>query len=384
MSNVLIGITGCIAAYKSLNLIRDFVRNGDNVKVILTKNAEKFVTALTVRTLSNNKAYTDLFDSENEYTTEHIALSDWADILVVAPASANIIGKFAHGIADDLLSTQFLSFSKPVLIIPSMNEKMLCNPAVKENIELLKKRGIKIMNPDSGFLACGAYGAGRFPDSLKIFQKSMQMLSKGEKLKGMKVVVTGGATIEKIDPVRIITNLSSGRMGNAFVNAVLMHKADSVTYIHGKIAIEEPYFSKNIYAETVSDMKMEIEKAVSGADILIMCAALTDFKPEYVDKKIKRIDGMELKFSGNIDILKSLKNSNILKIGFALETDDIEKNGLKKLKDKNLDYIIINTPDNIDNTGGAVIVCGKNGKKKKFENKSKDSLAYEILEWIKL
>lgn len=386
MSRVLIGITGCIAAYKAAALVREFKKADNQVKVILTKNAEEFITPLTLRTLSENQVYTSLFDDENEYSTEHIALSKWADILVVAPASANILGKFANGIADDLLSTEYLSFDKPVLIAPTMNTKMYEHLAVQKNISLLKERGNIVIEPETGFLACGDEGKGRFPDIKVILMHAQRILHKSNALKGRKVIVTGGGTFEKIDPVRIIANLSSGIMADAFVKAAFLKKSKNILYIHGRISIEENIISQNISADTTQDMLDALKKEIREADILIMAAAVNDFRTDYAKNKIKKRDSLALNLKRNTDILTELSKikTKAVKIGFALETENSEKNGLRKLKEKSLDYIVVNSPDNLGAETASAVVISKKGEKLIIKNATKYELAERVLEWIKL
>jgi phosphopantothenoylcysteine decarboxylase/phosphopantothenate--cysteine ligase len=383
MSKILLGITGCISAYKSASLIREFKKSGDEVKVILTPNGARFITPLTLRTLSENKVYTSLFDDENEWSTEHISLSRWADILLVAPASANIIGKFASGIADDLLSTTFLSFDKKILVVPTMNKTMYENKAIVENIEKLKERGISVMEPDEGFLACGEEGKGRFPEIEKIFLLTKRLLYPGEVLKGKKIIITGGGTFEKVDPVRVLTNLSSGKMALSFAKAAYFNKAEKILFVHGRID-EKPYhFSENIKVESSEDMKKILDERIDEYDMLVMAAAVTDFKPEFSKNKIKKKDGLELKLHASEDILKSYKDKKIIKIGFALESENHLENGLKKMREKNLDYIIINDQNNLGKTSGTVTIISKDGGSLKIEDLDKFEIALKVFEWIK-
>ncbi|MDD3803558.1 MAG: bifunctional phosphopantothenoylcysteine decarboxylase/phosphopantothenate--cysteine ligase CoaBC [bacterium] len=385
MSNVLIGVTGCIAAYKAAALVREFKKAGFDVKVILTKNGSKFITPLTLKTLSGNKVYESIFDDENEYSTEHIALSSWADILVVAPASADVIGKFANGIADDLLSTEYLAFDKKVLIAPTMNNRMYEHPAVRKNISMLKERGVFVIEPDTGFLACGEEGKGRFPEVKTIVMHAKKLIHRSRALEGKRVIITGGGTIVKIDPVRILANLSSGIMADCFINAAFLKKAESITYIHGRITVSENPLSENVKAETSAEMLEEVKKRIAGADLLIMAAAVNDFKTEYSGKKIKKKDLMTLSLKKDIDILSELKKSNTkaLKIGFALESENGDKKPLAKMKEKDLDFIVVNSPSNLSSLTGSVKVLAKNGKTLTVKNASKEEIADKVLEWIK-
>ncbi len=384
MSKILLGITGCISAYKAAYLIREFKKNNDEVKVILTENGSKFITPLTLRTLSENKVYTSLFDDDNELSTEHISLSRWADILVIAPASANMIGKFAAGIADDLLSTTLLSFDKKILFVPTMNKTMYSNPVVLENILKLKKRGVYFLEPEEGFLACGEEGKGRFPEISIIYHNVKKLLFEKEKLKGKRVLITGGRTVESIDPVRIITNLSSGKMALAFVKASFYNKADRILFLHGDMD-EKPFaFVENFKVKTSEDMKNAVLKHIDDFDVLIMASAVTDFKPEYSNEKIKKNKNLILRLYETDDILKSIKDKKIFKIGFALESKDEIQNGIKKLKEKRLDYIIVNDQKNLNKDKGTVTIISKDLKTKTIENKEKFEIALQVIEWIKL
>ncbi len=382
MSNILIGITGGIAAYKVTYLIREFVKNSHNVKVIMTKHAQEFIGKATIETLSNNKVYTKLFDEKVD--TMHIALSDWADIMITAPATANIIGKYANGIADDLLSTVFLSFNKKHLLVPAMNNKMYDNPIVQDNMKKLKKYGIEILQPEVGFLACGTEGKGRFPDYNLIYEKALSMLYEDNRLKNKNIIITAGSLFEKIDPVRVISNLSSGKMGVSFAKASYLMKAKNILFVHGKMDTQLPVFSENIYTSNAKEMLKVLKKHIDNYDILIMSAAVNDFVPIYKNKKIKKTSNkIKIEMEKNIDILKSLKKyKKIIKIGFALETNNMKNNALKKLKEKNLDFIILNSPDNLSSDNGSVEVISKNGKTKKIKNKNKEDIAIEALKWM--
>jgi len=383
MSNILIGISGGIAAYKVCYLIREFIKSGNSVKVIMTANAAEFVSPLTFETLSGNIVYINTFSDYGEYSPEHISLSKWADIFLVAPATANIIGKFRAGIADDLLSTEYLAFKKPVVIAPAMNDAMYEHPAVAENISMLRKRGVFVIEPDYGELACGGEGVGRLPSVEKIAAVVYRNLEKDSSMSGKKIVVTGGALYEPIDPVRIISNRSSGKMASAFIDAAYRMKAESITFVHGRLDIELPFVSENIFAPTASEMLLKLQSIIEGKDILIMAAAVSDFKPEYSNEKIKKKNGIDIHLSDNIDILKQLQKVKLLKIGFALETNNSESNALKKMSEKKLDYIVLNSPDNLESDKGSCTLFSSNGEKVIIENVNKFEMAEKILRWIK-
>lgn len=344
--NVLIGICGGIAAYKVCELIRLLKKNEANVKVIMTKNAQKFITPLTLQTLSQNKIYTDTFESEYSYDIEHISLTTWADILVVAPATANIIGKFANGIADDLLSTTFLAFDKPVLIVPAMNSNMFENAIVQQNIQKLKLVGINFVEPESGFLACGVYGKGRYPENQKILIEIEKLLC-NQDLAGKKVLITAGPTREYLDPIRFISNRSSGKMGYALAEEAYKRGAQ-VTVVSGPVSINTYADIEIIHVQTASQMYQKVKDIYAQYDILIFSAAVADYRPKITNQtKIKKEDRDELvvEIVKNPDILKFVgenKKPGQIIVGFSAETENVLENSQKKLEAKNADLIVTN------------------------------------------
>ncbi|WAM34770.1 bifunctional phosphopantothenoylcysteine decarboxylase/phosphopantothenate--cysteine ligase CoaBC [Caldicellulosiruptor morganii] len=344
--NILIGMCGGIAAYKVCELIRLLVKCGSNVKVIMTKNAKKFITPLTVQTLSQNRVYLDTFESEHYYDIEHISLTNWADIMVVAPATANIIGKFANGIADDLLSTTFLAFNKPVLIVPAMNSNMFENRIVQANIQKLKQSGVAILDPDAGFLACGVYGKGRYPENHRIVVEIERILEKKD-LEGKNVLITAGPTREYLDPVRFISNRSSGKMGFALAEEAYKRGA-KVTLISGPVNIQTYASIEIINVETASQMYDVVKRIKDEHDILIFSAAVADFRPkDFKSTKIKKdqLENFYIELEKNPDILRyageTKKNGQII-VGFSAETENIVENSQKKLYEKNADLIVAN------------------------------------------
>ncbi|AEM73108.1 bifunctional phosphopantothenoylcysteine decarboxylase/phosphopantothenate--cysteine ligase CoaBC [Caldicellulosiruptor acetigenus] len=344
--NVLIGICGGIAAYKVCELIRLLKKNEANVKVIMTKNAQKFITPLTLQTLSQNKIYTDTFESEYSYDIEHISLTTWADILVVAPATANIIGKFANGIADDLLSTTFLAFDKPVLIVPAMNSNMFENAIVKQNIHKLKSVGINFVEPESGFLACGVYGKGRYPENQKILIEIEKLLC-NQDLAGKKVLITAGPTREYLDPIRFISNRSSGKMGYALAEEAYKRGAQ-VTVVSGPVSINTYADIEIIHVQTASQMYQKVKDIYAQYDILIFSAAVADYRPKTTNEnKIKKEnkDELVIELIKNPDILKFVgenKKRGQIIVGFSAETENVLENSQKKLEAKNADLIVAN------------------------------------------
>lgn len=346
--NIIIGISGGIAAYKTLLLIRLFKKNGIGVKVVATQNALQFVTKLTVETLSENSIYSDVFENRENYSTGHISITDEADCMIVAPATANTIGKFASGIADDALSTTFLSFDKKVFIAPAMNTKMYNNQATQANIETLKKRGVHIIEPSLGFLACGYDGQGRMEEAEEIYRKVMDFYKAKNIFQNTKVLVSAGPTYEAIDPVRFIGNHSSGKMGCEIAKN-FADKGAKVSLILGPtdIVVAHPNISV-VNIQTASEMHSECMKHFSENEIIVMAAAVADYTPEYqLEEKIKKAKNtLIIELKPTIDILKEMgekKQDNQVLVGFALETNNELENAKKKLDSKNADCIILNS-----------------------------------------
>lgn len=388
--NILIGISGGIAAYKSLSLIRLFVKSGFNVKVVATHNALQFVTPLSIETLSNNKLYTDVFDSPEEYSTEHISISDFADVFIIAPATANVIGKFASGIADDAISTTFLACNKPVFIAPAMNNRMYHHPLVQKNIDSLKNIGVHFINPTSGDLACGYKAEGRMEEPDAIFNQVVAFLNQSQSLTGKKVMVTAGPTVEAIDPVRFISNHSSGKMGIAIAYNLAQRGAE-VTLVCGPVNVSTNSSVKRIDVTSASEMLDVCTKLHPSMDVLVMAAAVADYTPEMVaTSKIKKSDNnLSIALKKTSDILKVLgenKQPHQLHVGFALETDHEEANALDKLSRKNLDFIVLNSlNDKGAGFGGdtnKITIIDKDQNTTVFPLKSKDEVANDIVDYI--
>ena len=344
--HIVIGITGGIAAYKSLSLIRLFKKAGAEVKVVATPHALEFVTPLTLQTLSQNTVYSDMFGTAEKVDVEHISLAEWADAVVVAPATANIIGKLANGIADDALSTMLLACTKPLFFAPAMNKNMLAHPAVQENLRTLQQRGITFIGPDAGFLACGTTGEGRMKEPKEIFSTVWDALTTTQVLKGRRALVTAGPTYEPIDPVRFIGNHSSGLMGFALARTLARHGAQ-VTLVTGPTHLEVQHpMVERVDVTTAAQMLEACEAAAPTSDIIIMSAAVADYTPETVaPEKIKKNDDkLVLPLKKTTDILATLgkqKAENQCIVGFALETEHEEANALTKLKNKNADIIVL-------------------------------------------
>lgn len=385
---VLLGITGGIAAYKMCELIRMYKKQGLNVKVIATKNAFNFVTELTLSTLSDNQVYSDNFDIK-EYKPEHISLADEGDILVIAPASANTISKIADGICDNLLTSITCAFNKPVIVAPAMNTNMWNNPFVQENINKLKQNGYNILEPESGFLACGTEGQGRLCSLDKILDKTIEILEHTQPLKNKKIVITAGGTIEKIDPVRYISNFSSGKMGTALADNAYMMGAD--VELISTFELQRPYKVTKIMS--ADDMLDAVKNVQNNADCVIMSAAVADYKVEnYSEQKMKKTseDKILLSLTKNPDILKFISenrtNDSVKIVGFCAESENLIENAKIKIKSKGCDYLIANDISRKDIGFSAdeneVYILDKNMNITHLDKNTKFKIAKQILEHI--
>lgn len=344
---VLLGVTGSIAAYKIANLARMIKKLGGNVHVIMTKNAENFINPFTFETLTQNKCLVDTFDRNFQYSVEHVALAKQADVVMIAPASANIIGKIANGIADDMLTTTVMACPCKKIVSPAMNHNMLHNPIVQDNIKKLKHYGYEIVEPSHGMLANGDMGDGRMPDENILLEYILREISHEKDMAGKRVLVTAGATREPIDPVRFITNHSTGKMGIAIARAAVLRGA-KVTLIKGHTDVEPPMFTRVVETESAADMYNSVMQNSSECDIIIKAAAVADYTPETVsEKKIKKSDGeSSLALKRTKDILKELgknKSNGQFVCGFSMETENMLENSMKKLKSKNADMICANS-----------------------------------------
>jgi len=342
---VIVGVTGGIAVYKAAELVRLLVKDDILVKVAMTKSATKFVTPLTFEALSGERVIHDMFGQEGT-AIDHIRWGQESDLIIIAPATANFIGKMAHGIGDDFLSTCVLAATAKTLVCPSMNTRMFENPAVQENLDLLKRRGFIIMEPGQGALACGTEGPGRLPEPDEILQQAKRLLS-NQDLTGLKILVTAGPTTEPIDPVRYISNRSSGKMGYALARAAARRGAD-VILVSGPTDLNPPPGLSFCQVITAEDMRRSVFENRSGCDIIIKAAAVSDYRPrDCAEQKIKKgAESISLELVKNPDILAELGSiiegfPSVL-VGFAAETEDLIVNAEKKLKAKNLDMIVAN------------------------------------------
>ena len=344
---VVLGVTGSIAAYKIANLASALVKLHADVNVIMTKNATNFITPITFETLTGNKCLIDTFDRNFQFNVEHVALAKRADIFMVAPASANVIGKIAHGIADDMLTTTIMASKCPKLISPAMNTNMFENPILQDNLKILEKYGYEIINPASGYLACGDTGAGKMPEPETLLKYILRTIAREKDMAGKKVLITAGPTQEKIDPVRYITNHSTGKMGYALAENAMRRGAE-VTLVTGPTAIEPPMFVNVVPVISAEDMAGEVIARAPEQDIIIKAAAVADYRPvNPSDEKIKKKDDDEsvITLERTQDILKYLgghKRAEQFICGFSMETENMLENSRAKLTKKNVDMIVAN------------------------------------------
>jgi phosphopantothenoylcysteine decarboxylase/phosphopantothenate--cysteine ligase len=387
---ILLGVTGGIAAYKSAELTRGLIKRGAEVKVIMTKNAAEFITPLTLQTLSGNPVYMDMFSLLEWSEIGHISLAEYPDLILIAPATANVIGKVASGLADDLLTTTIMASKAPVLFCPAMNANMYENRIVQDNMKKLTSLGYLFMQPDTGQLACKIEGQGRLPDPDQILEMAEYVLTEKD-LAEEKILITAGPTREPFDPVRFISNYSSGKMGYALARAAHMRGAN-VTLISGPTSLEPPCGVNLIHVSSAIEMRKAVLDYLESAGIVIKAAAVADYRPaSKAESKIKKRDGnLQIELERNPDIIAEIgknKGDRIL-IGFAMETDDLISNAKKKLMEKNMDLIVANDL----NTAGAgfqgdtncVKLIGRDGAIEDVPLMEKIEVANRILNRIKM
>ena len=388
---ILFIICGGISAYKSLETIRLFKKNGAEIKTILTASAKEFITPLSVTSLSQGKVYSDLFSVENEAEMDHISLSRWADVIIIAPATANTISKLAQGTTDDLASTVVLASDKDIILVPAMNVRMWEHPTTKTNLRKLKKFGYKLIGPEIGDMACGEYGVGKMSDPIVIAEKIDKYFLTHRNNKKFKALVTAGPTNEYIDPVRFITNKSSGKQGYELAKS-LSRKGFDTTLISGPTNLEITKDINFIKIETADEMLVATQKNLP-VDVAIFSAAVADFKiNKKYENKIKKQQNLKLKLEKNIDILNYVSNHNSMRpklvIGFAAETNEIYKNAEEKLSSKNCDWMISNNVSNKDigfnSDYNEVTIHYKNKeiKREKLSYKKKTEISNEIVDRI--
>jgi phosphopantothenoylcysteine decarboxylase / phosphopantothenate---cysteine ligase len=386
---IVLGVTGGIAAYKAAELVRLLVKEGASVRVAMTRNATEFVGPLTFEALSGNRVVWDMFDPGTD-SIGHISWGQETDLMIIAPATANFIAKMAHGIADDFLSSVVLASTAKILVCPAMNTQMYLNPATQENLRLLSERGITIMTPAEGELACHTEGPGRLPPPEEIAGIARQLLTEQD-LAGVRILVTAGPTQEPVDPVRYITNRSSGKMGYALAEAAAMRGA-VVTLISGPTALAQPACIKFHQVKTAEEMRQAVISGANRADVIIKAAAVSDYRPtDAAPQKIKKDEGaFTLDLIKNPDILSELgemkKSSSFTLVGFAAETEKLTGNAAEKLRKKNLDMIVANDVTRkdagFDTDTNLVQIIYRDGHMEDLPLMSKDDLANEILDRI--
>ena len=386
---ILLIICGGISAYKSLELIRSLKKKGAQIKTILTESAKQFVTPLSVSSLSQEKVYDDLFSLENETEMDHISLSRWSDVILVAPATANTISKISSGSSDDLASTVILASNKDIFLVPAMNVRMWEHPSTKENVVKLKNYGFNFIGPEIGDMACGEYGEGKMSEP-KLIEEKIEIYFKNlSKNKKYKALVTAGPTHEYIDPIRFISNKSSGKQGYALAKS-LSKKGFETTLISGPTSLQVEKDINLIKVETAEEMFRATQNSLP-VDVAIFSAAVGDYKVKEISKeKIKKQDKINLELEKNVDILNYISNHNSLRpklvIGFAAETNNLENYSNKKLNEKNCDWIIANDVSNkkigFDSDFNEVSIFYQNNKKEKISYKSKSDISDEVVEKI--
>ena len=394
MKNILVGVTGGIAAFKSASIVSLLKKKGYNVKVIMTENATNIIGPLTLETLSKNRVYVDMWDKNPHYEVEHISLADWADIVLIAPTTYNMIGKVANGIADDMLSTilSAVSLRKPVFFALAMNVNMYENPILNENIDKLKTYGYRFIDTNEGLLACNYEAKGRMkePEEIVDIIERYNIASKidnfRDALKGKKILITSGRTREDIDPIRYLSNKSSGKMGYSLAQAAVDLGAE-VTLVSGPTNLNVPDGLKEfISVDSAIHMYEKVDEKFKDTDIFIACAAVADYRPkEYQDKKIKKSDlNLTIELVRNPDILFEMgkKKENQLLVGFAAETNNIIENALKKLEKKNLDMIVANNASTMGTDTNSIEIIRKDRSSTVINQKSKIELAYDILKEV--
>lgn len=388
-ANVVVGVSGGIAVYKALDVVSRLKKHDINVDVIMTKSACQFVTPLSFQSISQNAVIKDMFEEPKAFEIQHISLAKKADVLVVVPATANIIGKVANGIADDMLSTTIMATKAKVIFAPAMNTNMYQNPIVKENIAKLKRLGYGFIDPDSGRLACGDVGEGKLRDTEEIVEFILSSLYENKDMVGKKVLVTAGPTRADLDPVRFISNRSTGKMGYA-IACEARDRGAEVVLVSGPVQIKPPVGIRVINVTTNEEMFTRVKEEFDDSDIVVKAAAVSDYKPkEYSSSKIKKGEGnLNIELVRDNDILKYLgenKRSQIL-VGFAAESNDVIENAKKKLAGKNLDYIVAN---NITEKGSGfgtdsnrVTILARDGSETAFDSMSKRKVGKELFDMV--
>lgn len=389
--NIVLGVTGSIASYKAADIASKLAQAGANVDVILSPSAQEFISALTFRSLTHRPVVTDLFDTESEIAVEHVALAERADAVLIAPATANSIAKISAGLVDDALTATVLATSAPVVIAPAMDAKMYQAAVTKENIQRLEARGHTFVGPGEGRLASGLVGPGRLVDTPQILEALEEILNPTRDLEGLHVVVSAGGTQESIDPVRHITNRSSGKQGYGIAQAALDRGA-RVTLISAPTALGNLPGVNMVQVSSARSMLAAVQEAVQEADALVMAAAVADWEPsEFADQKMKKVEGQDrlvLELKKTPDILYEVRNEPIIKVGFAAESEDLVKNATDKLQKKGLDFIVANditsTDAGFNVDTNRVVILDKEGGREDLPLMLKEAVGDAILDRIKV
>lgn len=385
--NILLGVSGGIAAYKSANIISKLKKRGFNVRVIMTKNATEIIAPLTLETLARDRVVVDMWAEKANYDVEHISLADWADLILVAPATLNIVGKIANGIADDMLTTVISASKAPCYFALAMNVNMYENPILGENIEKLKKYGYKFIDADEGFLACNVNAKGRLKDEEEIVLEIERHFNQKDLLKGKKILISAGRTEEALDPIRYLSNHSTGKMGYSIAKVCLELGAE-VTLVSGPSNLKAPNVTKFLKVKTALNMYEAIKNEFSNTDIFIATAAVADYRPKDVsDIKIKKKEGdLIIELERNPDILLEMgkiKDKQLL-VGFCAESVDLLENAKGKLERKNLDYIVANSVSYFGKDENKVFIMDKNNEVEELPQMDKENLAKILVEKILL
>ena len=394
--NILLGVTGGIAAYKAADLVRRLKENQFNVRVVMTQGAKNFITPMTMQAVSGNPVHDELFDREAEAAMGHIELAKWADVILVAPATANIIAKIATGFSDDLLTTLILASSARLMLVPAMNQQMWANQATKENIERLVDRNVMVLGPASGEQACGDVGEGRMLEPLEIVEQLLLISNSANtrsanelNLKGKNILITAGPTLEAIDPVRFISNHSSGKMGYALANSAILNGAN-VTLISGPVQLDISNKVKRLSVTSASEMLAAVQNELSRCDVFISCAAVADYTPvKFSEHKIKKNDqNMQIALKKTTDIVSwvAAQEKRPFVVGFAAESQNLEEFATNKLINKNLDMICANdisdTSIGFNSDNNKILIIGKNGSQLYLSAAPKVTIAKAIMKEI--
>jgi phosphopantothenoylcysteine decarboxylase/phosphopantothenate--cysteine ligase len=387
--HVVLGVSGGIAAYKAVEVLRGLVQRGVEVQVALTRGARQFISPLTFAVLSGREVHTEVWRGGNAPTVDHVAMADWADLLVIAPATAHTIGKLAHGLADDFLSTYFLAHRQPVLLAPAMESAMWEHPSVQANREALSARGVQFIGPEIGFLASGHEGPGRMAEPAQIVDEVWRLLAATRDLGGLRVLVTAGPTRERIDPIRFVSNRSSGKMGYALAQAA-RDRGARVTLLSGPTGLDRPEGVRFLTFETAADLHALLVQEFPECDVLVMAAAVADFIPQESNDRLHREDGdRQVLFRRGQDILASLaplaRGQKV--VAFAAETDDFETRGRRKMEQKNADLIVVNdvgrSDVGFDAEDNEVLILGRDGTRETVSRRSKREIAEKIWDAMK-